>query len=75
MMTKTFTLENLCCANCAAKIERKIAKLADVDDVSIAFMTQKMTLEADEGKMDSVVEEARKIIGKIESDVVVKERR
>lgn len=74
-MTKTFTLENLCCANCAAKIERKIAKLPDVDDVNIAFMTQKMTLEADESKMDGLVEQAKQIISKIESKVVVKERR
>ena len=74
-MTKTFTLENLCCANCAAKIERKIAKLDGVDDVNIAFMTQKMTLEADDSKMDGIIDEAKKIIGKIESKVVVKERR
>ena len=74
-MTKNFTLENLCCANCAAKIERKIAKLPDVDSVTIAFMTQKMTLEADEAKMDGVLEQAKEIISKIESKVVVKERR
>ena len=73
-MTKTFTLENLCCANCAAKIERKIAKLPEVDDVNIAFMTQKMTLEAEESKMDSAIAQAKEIIGKIESKVVVKER-
>ena len=74
-MTKTFTFENLCCANCAAKIERKIAKMPDVDSVNIAFMTQKMTLEADETKMDGIIEQAKEIIKKIESKVVVKERR
>ena len=41
-MKKTFALEDLDCANCAAKMERKIAKLDGVDNVEISFMAQKI---------------------------------
>lgn len=74
-MTKIFILENLDCANCAAKIERKVNKIKGVDSASVTFMTKKMVIDADESKMDGVVEEAIAAIKKMEPDVEVKERR
>lgn len=71
-MKKIFILENLDCANCAAKMENAIGKLDDVESVSISFMTTKMVLKADEDKMDTVIAESKKIIKKIEPDVVMK---
>ena len=68
-MKKIFILENLDCANCAAKMENAISKL---ENVSISFMTTKMVLKADEDKMDAVIAESEKIIKKIEPDVVMK---
>lgn len=65
-MEKRFRLENLDCANCAAKMEDKISKLDGVESVSINFMTTKMTLEADKEKMPLIIEEAEKIIKKLE---------
>lgn len=65
-MKKRFRLENLDCANCAAKMEDKISKLDGVESVSINFMTTKMTLEADKEKMPLIIEEAEKIIKKLE---------
>ena len=56
-MKKIFILENLDCANCAAKMENAISKLV---------------LKADEDKMDAVIAESEKIIKKIEPDVVMK---
>ena len=53
-MKKKFKLENLGCANCASKMEDKIAKLDGVESVSINFMTTKMTLEADKEKMPEI---------------------
>ena len=47
-MRKTFELEDLDCANCAAKMEEAIKKLPGVKRVSVNFMTQKMILEAEE---------------------------
>ena len=73
-MTKNFTLENLDCANCAAKLERKLSKIKGVNEATVTFMTKKLTIDCDESIMDSVVEEANKIIHKREPEVVIKER-
>lgn len=73
-MKKKFKLQDLDCANCAAKMEDAIKKLDGVTDASVSFMTQKMMLEADDAVFDSVLEEAIKCISKIEPDckVIVK---
>lgn len=71
-MKKKFTLEGLGCANCAAKMEDAIKKLDGVSDAAVNFMTAKMTIEGEDEKMAGIVEEARKIISRIEPDVVVK---
>lgn len=71
-MVKTFILENLGCANCAAKMEQKITKIKNVEEVSINFLTRKMRIEAPENELDSIMEEAEKVIRKIEKDVVIK---
>ncbi len=67
-MKRTYKMEELCCANCAAKMETAINKLDDVDEAVINFMSQRITIVADEDKFDSVVDEAQKIITKIERD-------
>ena len=71
-MKRVFRLQGLCCANCAAKMENAISKLDGVNGVTISFMTTRMTLEADDAKMDDIVIAAEKIIRKIEPDVVMK---
>lgn len=67
-MRKTFKLEDLECAHCAAKMEIAIAKIEGVLEAKIAFMTQKLTIEADEKDFDRIVKEAQKAIKKIEPD-------
>ena len=67
-MRKTFQLEDLDCANCASKMERKIKKIKGVDNVEISFMSQKMTIEAEDGIFDGIVAEAVRIISKVEPD-------
>ena len=39
------------CANCAAKMEEAIKKIEGVSDATVSFMTQKMTIEADDGRL------------------------
>ncbi len=68
-MKKIVKLEGLCCANCAAKIEDGVKKLDGVKDASLSFMTQRLILEVEDGKEESVLEGARKVAEKIESDV------
>ncbi len=67
-MKKIFELEDLDCANCAAKMEDAIRKLAGVRYVSISFMAGRMTLEADDAVFHEVVKEAAKAIQKVDAD-------
>ena len=53
-MRKTFELEDLDCANCAAKMEEAIKKLPGVKRVSVNFMTQKMILDAEDSQFDEL---------------------
>ena len=67
-MKKTFELEELDCAHCAAKMEDAIRKIDGVISASISFMTQKLTIEADEKDFDKILKAAQKAIKKIEPD-------
>ncbi len=70
-MKKTYELEDLDCAACAAKMERKISKIKGIDSVEVNFLTQKMTVEADDAIFENVVDEAVKLIAKVEPDCKV----
>ncbi len=70
-MKKTFKLVGLDCANCAAKIEDKISKLEGVSSATVNFMTTKLVIEAEDDKMDVIVDAAKTIVKKFEPDVVV----
>lgn len=67
-MRKTFVLEELDCAHCAAKMEDAIRGLAGVSYVSVNFLTQRLTLEAEDGVFEKVLKQAVKICRKIEPD-------
>lgn len=67
-MTKTFRLQDLDCANCAAKMERKISKIKGVEAVNVSFMTQKMIITADDENFDSIMDEVVKVCSKVEPD-------
>ncbi len=71
-MKKAFKLEGLECANCAAKIENAVKKLAGVTAASVNFMTTKMVIEAEDARIDEVVRSAHDIVRKFEPDVIVK---
>lgn len=71
-MKKTFRLIGLDCANCAAKMENAIGKVAGVHSVSINFMTTKMAIEAADDQMEQVLASATAIIKKLEPQVEIK---
>ncbi|NLM86143.1 MAG: heavy-metal-associated domain-containing protein [Clostridiales bacterium] len=70
-MTAAMKIKNLGCANCAAKMERKINALPGVKAARVNFLTQKLTLEAEEASMDSLCRQAAAIISSIEPDAVL----
>lgn len=65
-MKKVFNLEDLDCANCAMKMECGIKKIDGVKDASVNFMTQKMTVEAEEKDFDEIMKKVVKTCKKIE---------
>ena len=71
-MKKTFELEDLDCANCAAKMERGIEKIKGVNSVSVDFMTQKIVLDCDDNAVDEIIAEMKKVCHKIEPDCIIK---
>ena len=67
-MKKVFRLEDLDCAHCAQKMEDGIKKLDGVIDAKVNFLSQKLTLEAEDARFDEVLQSAVKICKKIEPD-------
>lgn len=68
---KIYILENLGCANCAAKMERKIQELPKVDSVSITFATKQLRITA--ADPESLKSEIQHICSSIEGEVIVTE--
>ncbi len=64
-------LQDLDCANCAAKMEEAIKKIQGVSDANVSFMTQKMTIEAEDGRFDEIMQEVVAVCKKVEPDCVI----
>ena len=71
-MKKTFQLIDLDCANCAQKMEDAVRKIDGVEDVQVSFLTQKMTLAADDSSFDKIVKQAVKVCRRIEPDCEIR---
>ena len=70
-MKKKFKLTDLDCANCAAKMEDAIKKLVGVNDASVSFMMQKMTIDADDARFDEIMKEVVEVCKKVEPDCII----
>ncbi len=71
-MKKVFELEDLDCANCAAKMAEGIKKIEGVTYADVSFISQKLTLEADDDKFDEIVKKVVKTCKRIEPDCEIK---
>ena len=70
-MKKKFKLEDLDCANCAAKMEEAIKKIEGVNDANVSFMMQKMTIDADDARFDEIMKEVVEVCKKVEPDCII----
>ena len=70
-MKKKFKLINLDCANCAAKMESAMKKLDGVNDATVNFMTQRLTLDADDARFEDILAACSNICKKIEPDCAI----
>ena len=64
-------MEDLDCANCAAKMEEAIRKIEGVSYVSISFMAQKMIIEADDNRFDDIMKQVVKAVKKVDRNCEV----
>lgn len=72
-MRYSMMLKGLDCANCAAKIEDAIQKIDGVEEASVSFMTQKLTIICDETQKEDIMKQLKKVVKKEEPDVKVEE--
>lgn len=70
-MKKKFKLEDLDCANCAAKMEAAIRKIDGVNTATVSFMTQKLVIDAEDARFDSIMQEVVSVCKKVEPDCTV----
>lgn len=70
-MKKSFKMEDLDCANCAAKMERAIAEIPGVNKATVSFMAQKLVLDAEDDRFDEIVIQAVKCVKKVDPDCEV----
>lgn len=71
-MKRTYLLKGLDCANCAAKMERKVSAIDGVTAAHVNFLTTKMTLEGEEARMDELARMAEAAVKSVDPDVEVK---
>lgn len=72
-MKKTYVMEDLCCANCANKMETAIQKLDGVTSASLNFIAQKLFVEFEASIANTITDSITKIAKKIEPDVSIEE--
>ncbi len=71
-MKKVYIIENLDCANCAAKMETKINAHPKVEEAVITFATKQLRLTAEDP--DALIPELTEIIRTVEGEVVIRPR-
>ena len=67
-MTKRYQLKDLDCANCAAKMENAINKINGVNKATVSFMTQKLVIDAEDGRFQEIMKEVVRACKKVEPD-------
>ena len=70
-MKKRFRMTDLDCANCAAKMENAIKKLDGVTDATVSFMTQKLTIDADDARFEEIMDQVVAVCKKVEPDCTI----
>ncbi len=69
-MKKTYKVE-VDCPTCASKLEKCVLKIDGVQDCKVNVMTQKLSIEADPDKQESIIRQVVKEMKDIDDDVVI----
>ena len=71
-MRKIAKIKGLCCANCAAKLEKSLSKIKGVNSVQLNFMAQRVTFDIEDSMIDEVIADIKKLTKKLEPEVEYK---
>ena len=65
-MKKVFKLDEVDCAVCASNMEAGVKKIAGVKSAVVSYVTQKLLIECEESDLDRILDEAQKVIKKVD---------
>lgn len=68
-----FKIEGLDCANCANLLEESLRKIDLIENVSISFMTERLSFSCSEDKLNDALKQIKKVIRREEPDVSIEE--
>ena len=71
-MELKYRISEIDCANCALKLENKIAKIKGVNKAQINYMMETLILDIDEDNKNEILEKVMKTIKKNEPDCIVR---
>lgn len=71
-MKRSYKVIGLKCANCSAKIEKKINELPGVSEATVNFMTTKMVVEFDDAMEGEIIPAIEKIVFEVEDGATLK---
>lgn len=67
-------LEGIDCANCAAKVERGVAKVAGVANSNVNYMTETLSFEVTEDREDLILSNVQQKIKELEPNIILKNK-
>lgn len=70
---KEFILDGLCCANCAAKIEKEVGELPEVTQANVNLMNSKLSISLDNESTPDLNNKIIKIVASHEASVTVRD--
>lgn len=71
-MRKIVRFSGVCCANCAAKLERALEKIDGINSVQLNFMAQRVNFDIDDNKYEEVVKKIKEVTEKVLPECIYK---
>ena len=74
LLTVTYTIEGLDCANCAAKIEHKIQAMPQIDEATLTFATKQLKVTSTQSDSSMLKNELESVCLSVEDGVSLEEK-
>ena len=71
-MRKIVRFPGVCCANCAAKLERALEKIDGINSVQLNFMAQRVNFDIDDNKYEEVIKKIKEVTEKVLPECIYK---